>query len=98
MAKTRIAVVGAGYIGQAHIEAAQLDDNCELSAVVDPSPSAVAVADRAGAVLYDSLATLIARDRPDGVVLATPNALHVTQGLHCIAEGLPILLEKPRLR
>lgn len=33
--------------------------------------------------------------RPEGVVLATPNALHVPQALQCIALGLPILLEKP---
>ena len=37
----------------------------------------------------------MAKDRPDGLVLATPNQLHVPQGLQCIAAGLPILLEKP---
>ncbi len=94
--RTRIAVAGAGYIGLAHLDAiAQWPDRAELSAIVDPSPAARAVAEQRGVPLHASLDELIARDRPDGVVLATPNALHVPQALTCIDAGLPILLEKP---
>lgn len=95
MTKTRIAVVGAGYIGRAHMEAAQRCGTCELSAVVDPSPLAYGVAAGAGVALYSSLEELLARDRPDGVVLATPNALHVSQALQCMSTRIPVLLEKP---
>lgn len=95
MNKTRIAVAGAGAIGQAHIDVAKNSPTCVLSAIVDPSPAAVEVAARAGVAIYLSLDELLSRDRPDGLVLATPNRLHVTQGLQCIAAGLPILLEKP---
>lgn len=95
MGKTRIAVAGAGYIGQAHMAAALASDTVQLSAVVDPSPAARAQADRAGVPLYASLDALWAQDRPDGVVLATPNALHVPQAMACIEAGVPCLLEKP---
>ena len=95
MNKTRIAVAGAGYIGQAHMGVAQNGVRCTLSAVVDPSPAAVAIAAQAGVSLYRSLAELFEKDRPDGVVLATPNALHVEHALLCIEAGLPMLLEKP---
>lgn len=95
MSKTRIAVAGAGYIGQAHMGVAQASASCTLSAVVDPSPAARAVAEQAGVPLYPSIEALLASDRPDGLVLATPNALHVPQALQCIAAGLPVLLEKP---
>lgn len=95
MQKTRIAVAGAGYIGQAHIGVALQSATCELSAIVDPSPAAAAVAARAGVPLYASVDALLATDRPDGLILATPNHLHVSQGLQCVAAGLPILLEKP---
>jgi predicted dehydrogenase len=95
MNKTRIAVAGAGYIGQAHMGVVQASPTCILSAIVDPSPAAVEVAARAGVPLYASVDELLAKDSPDGLVLATPNHLHVTQGLLCIAAKLPTLLEKP---
>ncbi len=92
---TRIAVAGAGLIGQAHLRVLQASASCTLSAVVDPSPAAVAVAAQAGVPLYATLDALLAQDRPDGVLLATPNALHVPQALQCIKAGLPTLVEKP---
>ncbi len=95
MNKTRIAVAGAGYIGQAHMGVAQNSGSCALSAVVDPSPAAVAIAAKAGVPLYRSLAELFEKDLPDGVVLATPNALHVEHAIACMQAGLPMLLEKP---
>ncbi len=95
MSKTRIAVAGAGYIGQAHMGAARASATVTLSAVVDPSPAAKATADAAGVPLYASLAELFAKDKPDGVVLATPNQLHVPHAMACIAAKLPMLLEKP---
>jgi predicted dehydrogenase len=93
--KTRIAVAGAGYIGQAHMGVAQASRRCTLSAVVDPSPAAAEVAAKAGVPLYASLVELFEQDRPDGIVLATPNALHVEHALLCIQAGVPMLLEKP---
>ena len=87
MRKTRIAVAGAGYIGQAHIAALRSSPTCELSAIVDPSPAAKAT--------FSSIEELLEKDRPDGLVLATPNPLHVPQALRCVQADLPILLEKP---
>jgi predicted dehydrogenase len=95
MTPTRIAVAGAGYIGQAHIGVALNSPSCVLSAIVDPSPAAVALAAQAGVPLFSSIEDLLANNRPDGLVLATPNQLHVPQALQCIDAGLPILLEKP---
>ena len=95
MSRTRIAVAGAGYIGRAHIDAARHSTTVVLSAVVDPSPDAKAHADAAGVPLYASLAELFSQDKPDGMVLATPNQLHVPQATQCIAAGVPTLLEKP---
>jgi predicted dehydrogenase len=95
VSKTRVAVAGAGYIGLAHIGVARMSATVELSAVVDPSAAAKAHAEAAGVPLYASLAELFAKDKPDGVVLATPNPLHVPQALECIAAGVPMLLEKP---
>jgi predicted dehydrogenase len=95
MNKTRIAVAGAGSIGLAHMAVAQKSPTCMLSAVVDPAPTAEAVAAKAGVPLFKSLEELFDRDRPDGVILATPNQLHVEHALKCVYAGLPMLLEKP---
>jgi predicted dehydrogenase len=95
MNKTRIAVAGAGYIGQAHMGVAQQSPTCSLSAVVDPAPDAARIAAKAEVPSYKSLDDLFNKARPDGVVLATPNQLHVRHALECIEAGVPMLLEKP---
>jgi predicted dehydrogenase len=95
MNKIRIAVAGAGIIGRAHIDVLLTNPTCTLAAIVDPSPTAGALAARCGVPLFASLAELIAADRPEAVVLATPNALHVPQALTCLDVGLPVLVEKP---
>lgn len=95
MNKVRIAVTGAGLIGLRHIEEIEKCRSAELSAIVDVSPKAGEVARKSGVPLYASLAELFDRERPDGVILATPNQLHVEQGLECVRAGVPTLVEKP---
>ena len=95
MAKTRIAVAGAGIIGRAHMEVTQKSPTCMLTAIVDPAPASVSVAAKAGVPLYQSLDDLFAKNRPDAVIVATPNKLHLEHALRCIEAGVPMLLEKP---
>jgi predicted dehydrogenase len=93
--KVRIAVAGAGQIGKRHMELIGKSQECALSAIVDPAPAAAGYARTLDVPLYTSLADLFAKDRPDGVILATPNQLHVEQTLVCIAAKVPTLVEKP---
>jgi predicted dehydrogenase len=100
MARVRIAVVGAGRIGMSHVEAINQSSSARLSAIVDSSSAARAAAEQAVAAceqipLYNSLEELLANDRPDGVIIATPNHLHVEQGLRCVDASIPVLVEKP---
>jgi len=95
MEKVRIAVAGAGVIGLRHIEEIAKSAGAKLASIVDPSPRAEAVARNEGVGRHRSLAEMLAADRPDGVVLATPNAMHVEQALECIDAGIPVLVEKP---
>jgi predicted dehydrogenase len=95
MPKVRIAVAGAGLIGLRHIEEIEKSRSARLSAIVDVSPKTAAVAEKSGVALYGSLSELFVTDRPDGVILATPNQLHVEQGLECIAARVSTLIEKP---
>jgi predicted dehydrogenase len=91
----RLAIAGAGLIGQAHIRVAIQEAACNLVAIVDPAPAGQAVAAKAGVAHYRALAEMLARDKPDAVILATPNQLHLEHALLCIDAGLAILLEKP---
>ena len=94
-ANVRIAVAGAGQIGKRHIEMIHKNEHCELSAIVDPAPGAADYTRSLGVACYGSLAELFAKDRPDGVVLATPNQMHVDQTLECVTAKVPTLVEKP---
>jgi predicted dehydrogenase len=91
----RIAVSGAGAIGRRHIGLIMRSPGCRLAAIVDPAAGAAELASKVGVPLFASLAELFARERPDGVILATPNGLHLEHGLACIAAGVPSLIEKP---
>lgn len=95
MKKIRIAVAGAGLIGRRHIELIRRRDDCELAAIVDPAPAAAALAREAGVPVHKTLADLFASERPHGVIAATPNSLHVQNGIDCVAHGVPVLIEKP---
>jgi predicted dehydrogenase len=91
----RVAVVGAGLIGRRHIEEVQANSSTELAAVVDPAAAGAELAQQARVPGYASLAELLAVERPDGVIIATPNRLHVEHGLQCVQAGVPALVEKP---
>jgi predicted dehydrogenase len=95
MSQVRIAVAGAGLIGRRPIELIQQSRSCRLAAIVDPAPAAADIARRTAAPLYRMLGELFARERPDGVIVATPNKLHVEQALACVAACVPALIEKP---
>jgi len=95
MMTIRIAVAGAGLIGRDHINLIKANNRCELAAIVDPSDSARVLAADLGAPYFSSLSELHANDKPDGVILATPNHLHVQQAFECIETGVAALVEKP---
>jgi predicted dehydrogenase len=91
----RIAVAGAGLIGHRHIEEIRKSATCALASIVDPAEKFDGLARDAGVVRYASLGDMLAADRPDGVILATPNQMHAEQALECIRARVPMLVEKP---
>jgi predicted dehydrogenase len=94
-APVRIAVVGAGRIGYQHIVRIQDEPQATLTAVVDPRPESQELARRLKARWFPDLGSMLHADRPDGVIVATPNPLHVANGLTCVAAGVAMLIEKP---
>lgn len=92
----RVAVAGAGAIGRRHIALVQARADGRLVAVIDPSPAAADLAAGLGVPCLRTLEEALASpERPDAVILATPNDVHVPQALACLAAGVAVLVEKP---
>ncbi len=93
-----LVVAGAGLIGRRHIELIRASSRARLCAVVDPMPATAAFAEQLGVPLFASLEDMFARQaslQAAGVILATPNHLHVPGALLCARHGLAALIEKP---
>jgi len=90
-----VAVVGAGPIGLKHLRALEDEQACRAVAVVDPAPGAAGIAEDRGLPRYASLEAMFDEVTPEGVIIATPNDLHVPLSLACVERGIPVLVEKP---
>ena len=96
MAPARIALVGAGQIGRRHIQAMRANPDLHvLAAIADPSPAAEGLARELGVPFYASEQQLLDREKPDGVIIGTPNQHHASVGLSCVERNTPMLVEKP---
>ena len=94
-AKMRIGVAGAGLIGRRHIELIEASNDCVLAGIADPSPAAKDYALALGVRCYADHRALLAQEKPDGLIIASPNALHLPMALDCAEAGVPALIEKP---
>lgn len=95
MSALRIVVTGAGMIGRTHIAALRQSPDAVLAAIADPAPAGRQLADEHAVPHFADHAAMLDAIRPDGAVIATPNALHVAMGLACVARGVATLVEKP---
>ena len=90
-------IVGLGWWGKNLVEAVQGKSQhlrFVRGACRDTAPVA-AFAERHGLALSSSLDALLADDRVDAVVLATPHSLHADQIVAVAKAGKPVLCEKP---
>jgi len=95
MKPVKLAVLGAGAIGKRHIEHVIAEPAADLVAIVDPSPAGQEIAATAGVPWHASFSDLMTVGKPEGLIVATPNHLHVANGLDAVAAGIPALIEKP---
>src|SRR4051812_45485654 len=92
--KLRVAVIGCGAIGQRrHIPEAFANPHVRLVALCDIKPGrADEVAARFGnPATYTDHQQMIAKEKPDVVVVGTPNALHAAQSIDALNAGCHVL-------
>jgi predicted dehydrogenase len=96
--KTRVGLIGTGWIGQHHGMNVMANENAELVGVFNPTEAkARAFVERSGssAAVYKSDEDLLKRDDIDAVIIASPNAAHAEQAVAAAQAGKHIYLEKP---
>ncbi|HKU62242.1 MAG TPA: Gfo/Idh/MocA family oxidoreductase [Gemmatimonadales bacterium] len=92
----RLGFLGVGWIGRHRLEAVAASGAAEIVAIADPSEEnrQAARAAAPAATLHTSLEELLAR-RLDGIVIATPSALHADQAVAALEHGLAVFCQKP---
>jgi len=95
----RLGFLGVGWIGRNRMEALVAKDLAQVAAVADPQPEALeAVAELAPrAERADDLEALLEHEL-DGVVIATPSALHAEQATAALERGAAVFCQKPLAR
>ncbi len=91
----KLGVAGVGLIGKRHVEFIMQHKGVTLVAVADPDDSVDEYAKKIGVSRHKYLSDMVASEKLDGVIIATPNNLHIENGLDCIEKGIPCLIEKP---
>lgn len=92
-APLRIALVGAGAMGNLHARVISESVRARLYAVVDPDITrAEAIADQVGCLATSDLEVAA---RSDAVIVATPTETHHDVAMALLAAGKPLLIEKP---
>jgi predicted dehydrogenase len=96
MRRPRVGFLGVGWIGRQRMEAMLATGAVEAAGIADPSPEMAAEAQRLapGAALVATLDDLLDLGL-DGLVIATPSALHAEQSIRALERGAAVFCQKP---
>ena len=94
--KPRVGFLGTGWIGRSRMQAIVDTGAVEAIAVCDPSPECVdaALQIAPGAAAAPSLEAMLDHGL-DGLVIATPSALHAEQSIAALERGVAVFCQKP---
>src|SRR5581483_3886104 len=94
--RPRLGFLGLGWIGRQRMQAIARSNLAGITAIADPLPGSLLEAARIApdAVQAGSLAELLDMG-VDGIVIATPNALHAEQAIAALESGAAVFCQKP---
>jgi predicted dehydrogenase len=94
--RPRVGFLGVGWIGRQRMEAMLAANLVEAAGIADSQGDAARAAAELApdAVLGATLDDLLEL-RPDGIVIATPSALHAEQAIRALSAGCAVFCQKP---
>lgn len=94
MNKVRIGVIGSGFMGRTHVDAASKLESTVPVAVASGSRAAKLASDY-GIDVEPDVESLVSRDDIDAIVISTPHWLHYEEAMAAAQAGKHVLVEKP---
>ncbi|WP_430427058.1 Gfo/Idh/MocA family protein [Parasphingorhabdus sp.] len=97
----RYAIVGCGMMGREHMQNLALVDGAKLVAIADPDAQSIAastsLAQQTGQDIrcFGDTAEMLTQEKPDAVIIASPNHTHFDVVQEVMSHEVAILLEKP---
>lgn len=95
--KIHIGIIGAGNIGNVHMNEFKKVDECVVYATTDAFPELAHTRAREHGipVVHDNYKALLADEKIDAVIVAVPNEMHAPIAIEALEAGKHVLLEKP---
>jgi len=82
--RPRLGFLGLGWVGRSRLDAIAASGLAEIGAIADPAlPGALGSLDE------------LLEAAPDGIVIATPSALHAEQAIAALERGIAVFCQKP---
>ena len=82
-------------MGLQHIIAIQKSKFATLHSIVEIKKNGRKLSKKFNVPLYKNIKILLAKNKPDAVIIATPNVLHENDTVQFLKAKIPVLLEKP---
>lgn len=89
--------LGVGWIGRNRMEAILNHTTAEAAAITEPNSenSDAALKSAKNAILKTSAEALFSEENLDGIVIATPSAMHADQSMQALKSGKAVFCQKP---
>ena len=94
MTRANLCLLGAGRWGRRYVETIGAMPGLQLAALASRNPDSEHLAG-SGCAVFPNWRDAIAAPGIDGVIIATPPALHAEMAIATLERGLPVLVEKP---
>lgn len=92
----KVAVVGLGKMGISHLSMVRALPGVEVVGIVDATTYLLGVLKKyTGLATYTSLDKLLAAEKPDAAIIATPSKLHYPMVKQLLEAGVSVFCEKP---